>query len=276
MTPVINELESTMTTRISKNLRYLLLAFSLTATMSAHSGPFVRSAEVASKGIAAEDRQIRFTKQANLDQRQQSDKMEENEKKAQSKKSHKKDASGHFSKGHQSKKHQQKNNHHFHHHKPKHTHNHHSKEKDNHQSRHYPSHSYQPNHDGKWYPKYNKHKKWKNQHWGQKGYGQSISWRYAGEFQTRKHKKESDITIEINKNIKVVEIEGLGRGTVIHRAYLELDSGRLKRLRALEGYIERRDVLKQGLREHRYAHALHLEVSSSGRKRAFAKVSVGY
>ena len=110
---------------------------------------------------------------------------------------------------------------------------------------------------------------------GQQDHRQALSFRYIGEFQTRKREKESDITLEINDYISVLEIEGLGRGTVIHRAYLEMDDGRLKRLRELEGVVERRDVLKQRLGHQQYGRALHLEVSSNNRKRAYAKVNVG-
>ena len=251
MAPVTNELEPTMRIQFSKSLHYLLLVTSLTVTINAQSGPLNRASELESTPMASEDRR-QASKVIEVIEKK------DHAKKDHAKKSHKKDSSKHFSKGHHSKKHHkqshknsQKNKHAYNHHKPKHGNNHHSKRRDD-------------------------YSKWKNQHWGQKGYSQSISWRYAGEFQTRKHEKESDITIEINDDIKVVEIEGLGRGTVIHRAYLEIGDGRLKRLRELEGYVERRDVLQHRLRYHRYAHALHLEVSSSGRKRAFAKVSIGY
>lgn len=103
----------------------------------------------------------------------------------------------------------------------------------------------------------------------------SFDWRYAGEFQTRRHEKRSDIQIEVNGYIDVVELEGLGRGTVIYNAYVETEDGRLKRLRDLEGYIERGDYLRQELRHKKYVRVLHLEVASSGRKRAYAKINVG-
>ncbi|MBL4682022.1 MAG: hypothetical protein JKY88_15035 [Pseudomonadales bacterium] len=119
---------------------------------------------------------------------------------------------------------------------------------------------------------------WGGQYWGQK-YNRNtqnvLDWQYAGEFQTRRREKSSDIHIEVNGYTDIVELEGLGRGTVIYKAYIETHDGRLKRLRNLEGYVERGDYLRHSLGHQKYVRTLHLTVASSGRKRAYAKINVG-
>jgi len=114
---------------------------------------------------------------------------------------------------------------------------------------------------------------WRGQYWGQTQ--NVLDWQYAGEFQTRRREKSSDIHIEVNGYTDIVELEGLGRGTVIYKAYIETHDGRLKRLRNLEGYVERGDYLRHSLGHQKYVRALHLTVASSGRKRAYAKINVG-
>jgi hypothetical protein len=258
-----------MPIQASRNLKYLLLVTSLLVTTVAHSGPLDRSAEFEPDSMISKNRELRLTRQINAREKQESRSQEERKASVHSKKS-KKDTSTdrHDKKDHQknkqSKKHQQAR-----HHRSDHSNNYYSNKRHKGRGGHHKS-------DNRRNYSYGYNNPWKNQYWGQKGHKQNTSWKYIGEFQTRKHEKESDITLEINDRIKLVEIEGLGRGTVIHRAYLEMKDGRLKRLRDLEGYVERRDTLKQRFRHQRYAQALHLEVSSSGRKRAFAKVNVAY